>query len=103
MAVLHQVGRGDSFGLVAGLGIRRMKRQLVEEYGADRGIHPAPRPVRSSDLDEVDVFAAQVVLVPRGEGQALRRGLGDEHAAEGIALMRRQLVSRSRFKTGRPA
>ena len=35
MEVLHQMGRGEGFGLVAGLGIRRMKQKFVAEYGAD--------------------------------------------------------------------
>ncbi len=35
MEVLHQMARGEGFGLVAGLGIRRMKQKFAEEYGAD--------------------------------------------------------------------
>jgi len=33
--VLHQMARGEGFGMVAGLGVRRMKKKFVEEYGAD--------------------------------------------------------------------
>jgi aldehyde:ferredoxin oxidoreductase len=33
--VLHQMGRGEGFGAIAGQGIRRMKQIFAEEYGAD--------------------------------------------------------------------
>lgn len=35
MEMLHQLGRGEGFGKIAGLGIRRMKKILVKKYGAD--------------------------------------------------------------------
>ena len=34
--LLHQVGRGEGFGLIFGQGIRRMKEIFVEAFGADR-------------------------------------------------------------------
>lgn len=36
MELLHQMGRGSGFGLVAGQGVRRMKEIFSAEYGADR-------------------------------------------------------------------
>ncbi len=33
--VLHQMARGEGFGLVVGQGIRRMKKRFIEEFGAD--------------------------------------------------------------------
>jgi aldehyde:ferredoxin oxidoreductase len=33
--LLHQMGRGEGFGKIAGLGIRRMKEIFAEKYGAD--------------------------------------------------------------------
>ena len=36
MEVLHQMARGEGFGLIAGLGIRQMKKLFVEKYGADK-------------------------------------------------------------------
>jgi aldehyde:ferredoxin oxidoreductase len=33
--LLHQMGRGEGFGAIAGQGIRRMKQIFAEEYGAD--------------------------------------------------------------------
>ncbi len=33
--LLHQMGRGEGFGLIAGQGVRRMKQIFAEEYGAD--------------------------------------------------------------------
>jgi aldehyde:ferredoxin oxidoreductase len=33
--VLHQMGRGEGFGLIFGLGIRGMKQHFVEHFGAD--------------------------------------------------------------------
>jgi len=35
MEVMHQLARGEGFGLVAGMGIRKMKEKFVKEYGAD--------------------------------------------------------------------
>ena len=35
MELLHQIGRGEGFGLIAGQGIRRMKQIFAQEYGAD--------------------------------------------------------------------
>ncbi len=34
--LLHQMSRGEGFGKLAGLGIRRLKRIFVDEYGADK-------------------------------------------------------------------
>ena len=36
LEMLHQIGRGEGFGLIFGQGIRRMKDIFVEEFGADR-------------------------------------------------------------------
>ena len=33
--LMHQMGRGEGFGKIAGLGIRRMKQIFADEYGAD--------------------------------------------------------------------
>jgi len=35
MEVLHQTAKGEVFGKIAGLGIRKIKKLLSEEYGAD--------------------------------------------------------------------
>ncbi|MBM4428781.1 MAG: aldehyde:ferredoxin oxidoreductase [Chloroflexi bacterium] len=35
LEVLHQMARGEGFGLVVGQGVRRMKQMFVEGYGAD--------------------------------------------------------------------
>ncbi len=35
LEVLHQMGRGDGFGVIVGQGIRRMKETFAREYGAD--------------------------------------------------------------------
>jgi aldehyde:ferredoxin oxidoreductase len=37
LEVMHQMARGEGFGLVAGLGVRRMKQLFAEKYGADPG------------------------------------------------------------------
>jgi len=36
LELLHQIGRGEGFGKIAGQGIRWMKDYFVEEFGADR-------------------------------------------------------------------
>lgn len=35
LTVLHQMGKGEGFGVVLGQGIRRMKQRFAEQYGAD--------------------------------------------------------------------
>ena len=35
LEILHQMGRGEGFGVVVGQGIRKMKQRFVAEYGAD--------------------------------------------------------------------
>jgi aldehyde:ferredoxin oxidoreductase len=35
LEMLHRIARGEGFGLVAGLGVRRMKKYFAEHYGAD--------------------------------------------------------------------
>ncbi|MBT3241653.1 MAG: aldehyde:ferredoxin oxidoreductase [Bacteroidetes bacterium] len=35
MELLHQLARGEGFGLIAGLGIRKMKEIFAKEYGGD--------------------------------------------------------------------
>ncbi len=35
MEVLHQLARGEGFGLVVGQGVRKMKEKFIKEYGAD--------------------------------------------------------------------
>ncbi|MBI5480944.1 MAG: (2Fe-2S)-binding protein [Deltaproteobacteria bacterium] len=35
LEVMHQMARGEGFGLVAGQGVRRMKKLFAEQYGAD--------------------------------------------------------------------
>ena len=37
MEMLHQLARGEGFGKVIGLGIRRLKKLFADEYGADPG------------------------------------------------------------------
>ncbi len=36
MELLHQMSRGEGFGKLAGLGIRRLKKIFIEEHGADK-------------------------------------------------------------------
>jgi aldehyde:ferredoxin oxidoreductase len=38
MELVHQMARGEGFGIVVGQGIRRMKKLFVEKYGADAKI-----------------------------------------------------------------
>ena len=35
LELIHQMAGGEGFGKIAGLGIRRMKKIFIEEYGAD--------------------------------------------------------------------
>jgi aldehyde:ferredoxin oxidoreductase len=35
--LLHRMARGEGFGLIAGMGVRAMKRYFVEHFGADPG------------------------------------------------------------------
>ena len=36
MELMHQMARGEGFGVVAGQGVHRMKKLFVEKYGADK-------------------------------------------------------------------
>ena len=38
LELLHQMARGEAFGIVVGQGIRNMKKQFAEKYGADAEI-----------------------------------------------------------------
>jgi aldehyde:ferredoxin oxidoreductase len=38
LELVHQMARGEGFGVVVGQGIRRMKKIFAEKYGADEGI-----------------------------------------------------------------
>lgn len=38
MELLHQMARGEGFGVTAGLGVHRLKKIFVEKYGADGGL-----------------------------------------------------------------
>ncbi|MDP3385980.1 MAG: aldehyde ferredoxin oxidoreductase C-terminal domain-containing protein [Eubacteriales bacterium] len=35
LALIHQMAKGEGFGLIAGQGVHRMKKHFVENYGAD--------------------------------------------------------------------
>ncbi len=35
LEMLHQMARGEGFGVIAGMGVRRMKRYFAEKFGAD--------------------------------------------------------------------
>jgi aldehyde:ferredoxin oxidoreductase len=36
LELMHQMARGEGFGLIAGLGVRRMKEHFIKNFGADR-------------------------------------------------------------------
>jgi aldehyde:ferredoxin oxidoreductase len=38
LEMLHQMSRGEGFGLIAGMGVRRMKQYFAEHFGADPGL-----------------------------------------------------------------
>mgnify|MGYP000036671289 FL=1 len=35
MEVMHQLARGEGFGMIVGQGVRKMKEIFAKEYGAD--------------------------------------------------------------------
>lgn len=35
MELIHQMARGEGFGKIAGMGVRKMKEKFIKEYGAD--------------------------------------------------------------------
>ncbi len=37
LELLHQMARGEGFGVVVGMGVRKMKKMFAEQYGADPG------------------------------------------------------------------
>jgi len=36
MELLHQVAKGEGFGKYAGLGVKKLKKRFIDEYGADK-------------------------------------------------------------------
>jgi aldehyde:ferredoxin oxidoreductase len=38
MDLLHQMGSGEGFGIIAGMGIRRLKEYFIDNFGVDRQV-----------------------------------------------------------------
>lgn len=55
MEVLHMMGRGEGIGKIAGLGIRKIKKLLIEEYNAD------PKFVNDIGMEEKGLEYSQYV------------------------------------------
>ena len=77
MEVLHQMARGEGFGLVAGLGVRRMKAKFAEEYGADAGFLQDIG-MESKGLEYSEYVTKESLAQQGGYGIALKGAQHDE-------------------------
>ncbi len=77
MELLHQMGRGEGFGKIAGQGIRRMKQIFAEEYGADPNILQDIG-MESKGLEFSEYMTKESLAQQGGYGLALKGPQHDE-------------------------
>lgn len=77
LELLHQAGRGEGFGKVYGLGIRRMKQYFVEHFGADRAFLEDIG-MESKGLEFSEYMTKESLAQQGGYGLALKGPQHDE-------------------------
>lgn len=76
-ALLHQMARGEGFGVIVGQGVRRMKRLFVEKYHADPKIlHDIGMEVKGLEFSEY--ITKESLAQQGGYGLALKGAQHDE-------------------------
>jgi aldehyde:ferredoxin oxidoreductase len=68
LELIHQMARGEGFGLIVGQGIRAMKQYFAEQYGADAGFPARYR--HGSERLEISEYLTKESLAQQG-GYAL--------------------------------
>ena len=83
LELLHQIGRGEGFGVIVGQGIRRMKQIFAEQYGADpQFLQDIGMECQGAGVQRVRdqrIAGPAGRLRPGHQGAAARRGLADLH------------------------
>jgi len=77
LEVLHQMARGEGFGLVAGQGIRRMKAHFAEAYGADPSFLQDIG-MEAKGLEYSEYVTKESLAMQGGYGLALKGAQHDE-------------------------
>ncbi len=77
LELLHQMARGEGFGKIAGLGIRRMKTIFAEEYGADAAVL-ADIGMEAKGLEFSEYMTKESLAQQGGYGMALKGAQHDE-------------------------
>ncbi len=77
LEVLHQMARGEGFGVVVGQGIRRMKARFAEAYGADPGFL-RDIGMEAKGLEYSEYVTKESLAMQGGYGLALKGPQHDE-------------------------
>jgi aldehyde:ferredoxin oxidoreductase len=77
LELLHQMGRGEGFGLIVGQGIRRMKARFAETYGADPGFLKDIG-MEAKGLEYSEYVTKESLAMQGGYGLALKGPQHDE-------------------------
>jgi aldehyde:ferredoxin oxidoreductase len=75
--VLHQMGRGEGFGVVVGQGIRRMKAKFAADYGADP-VYLGSIGMEAKGLEYSEYVTKESLAMQGGYGLALKGPQHDE-------------------------
>lgn len=77
LEVLHQMGRGEGFGVIAGQGIRRMKAHFASAFGADPGFLQDIG-MEAKGLEYSEYVTKESLAMQGGYGLALKGPQHDE-------------------------
>ena len=77
LEILHQMARGQGFGVVVGQGIRRMKDHFVREFGASRSFLDAIG-MEAKGLEYSEYVTKESLAMQGGYGLALKGAQHDE-------------------------
>ncbi|MBS1248581.1 MAG: putative oxidoreductase YdhV [Chloroflexi bacterium] len=77
LELLHQMARGEGFGVIVGQGVRYMKSYFAEEFGGDPGhLHDIGMEVKGMEISEY--VTKESLAQQGGYGMALKGGQHDE-------------------------
>lgn len=77
LELLHQIGRGEGFGLIAGKGTRKMKDHFEKEFGADRAFMNDIG-MEAKGLEYSEYITKESLAMQGGYGLALKGPQHDE-------------------------
>ncbi len=77
LELLHQIGRGEGFGLIAGKGTRKMKDHFEKEFGADRAFMNDIG-MEAKGLEYSEYITKESLAMQAGYGLALKGPQHDE-------------------------